>query len=112
MAGDDFLHLDIRSDNLCFVGDRALIVDGNLVCIGNSLLDIAFWLPSLHAEEGPQPEDVSPESGVFAGAISGFFASRAGLPLISSAPRVRGVQLQQLRTALPWAARVLGLPPS
>ena len=110
MAGDDFLHLDIRSDNMCFVGDRAVIVDWNLVCVGNSLLDIAFWLPSLHAEGGPRPEDVSPESGVFAAPISGFFASRAGLPLILDAPRVRDVQLQQLRTALPWAVRVLGLP--
>ena len=110
MEGDEFLHLDIRSDNLCFVGDRAVIVDWNLVCIGNSLLDVAFWLPSLHAEGGPKPEEVSPESGVFAGAISGFFASRAGQPVIPYAPRVRDVQLQQLGTALPWAARVLGLP--
>ncbi|MDP6453057.1 MAG: aminoglycoside phosphotransferase family protein [SAR202 cluster bacterium] len=111
VAGNDFLHLDIRSDNLCFVGDRAVIVDWNLTCIGNGLLDIAFWLPSLHAEGGPKPEVVSPESSVFAAPISGFFASRAGLPKIPSAPRVREVQLQQLRTALPWAVRALELPP-
>ena len=38
-------------------------------------------------------------------------AARAGLPGISDAPRVRLVQRQQLQTALPWAARALGLPP-
>jgi hypothetical protein len=43
--------------------------------------------------------------------MSGFFAARAGLPPIPTAPHVREVQLAQLRTALPWAARALGLPP-
>ena len=43
--------------------------------------------------------------------MSGYFAARAGLPVIPNAPRVRAVQLAQLRTALPWAQRALGLPP-
>ena len=43
--------------------------------------------------------------------VTGYFAARAGLPVIPHAPLVREVQLTQLRVALPWAARALGLPP-
>ena len=43
--------------------------------------------------------------------VSGFFAARAGLPEIPVAPHVRGLQRAQLRAALPWAIRALGLPP-
>ncbi len=111
VEGDDLVHLDVRSDNLCFDGERVLLVDWDLACRGNGLLDEAFWLPSLHSEGGPLPEDVSRDCSAFAALISGFFAARAGLPPIETAPLVRQVQLTQLRSALPWAVRVLGLPP-
>ncbi len=108
--GDTLVHLDVRSDNLCFSGDRVLLVDWNLAARANPLLDVAAWLPSLHSEGGPLPEDTLPNEPELAALISGFFASRAGLPTIEAAPRVRGVQLEQLRSALPWAVRSLGLP--
>lgn len=111
IEGDEFTHMDIRSDNLCFVDDRVVIVDWNLAVRANSLLDIAAWLPSLEAEGGPSPEQVCPEASVFAGFVSGYFAARAGLPPIKDAPLVRRVQLEQLLTSLPWAVRALGLPP-
>jgi hypothetical protein len=41
--------------------------------------------------------------------VAGFFASRAGQPVLPHAPLVRSIQLQQLKTALPWATRALGL---
>lgn len=111
LEGEEFVHLDVRSDNLCFDGGRTLLVDWNHACRGNGLSDVAAWLPSLQAEGGPAPEEVSTEASVFAGIVSGYFAARAGKPIISNAPRVRGVQLAQLRTALPWAVRALDLPP-
>ena len=46
-----------------------------------------------------------------AAAVSGFFAARAGLPQVLDAPRVRWIQQVQLKMALPWAVRVLDLPP-
>jgi hypothetical protein len=52
-----------------------------------------------------------PDAPEVAAWVAGFFAARAGLPVIPDAPRVRVVQRQQLETALPWAARALGLPP-
>jgi hypothetical protein len=110
LQGDDLLHLDVRSDNLCFRDDLAFLVDWNHVARGNALLDLAAWLPSLVSEGGPLPEDVSPDAGIFAAALAGYFCSRAAMPPIPDAPRVRRVQLEQARTALPWAARWLGLP--
>lgn len=43
-------------------------------------------------------------------AIAGFLAARAGLPEPPFATSLRELQLGQLRVALPWAARELGLP--
>ena len=111
-AGEALLHLDVRSDNICLHDGRAVLVDWNLVTVGNPQLDVAFWLPSLEAEGGPAPEDVLPDADPrLVAAVAAFFCARAGRPPIPTAPRVREVQLVQARTALPWAARTLGLPP-
>lgn len=115
LDGDALVHGDVRSDNLCIRAGRALLVDWNLAAAGNALFDLISWLPSLHAEGGPPPEELGvqrePGAPELIALIAGFFAARAGLPRIPHAPRVRDVQLQQLRVALPWAARTLGLPP-
>ena len=42
--------------------------------------------------------------------VSGFFASRCGLPHIPDAPGVRDFQKRQLTAVLPWMCRSLGLP--
>ena len=108
LGGGDFLHLDVRSDKLCFLPDRTVLVDWNWACVGNGLFDLAAWLPSLHAEGGPAPETILPGQPEMAAALSGFWAARAGLPR----PVARqAVLLSQLKTALPWAARALGLAP-
>ena len=108
--GSELLHVDVRSDNICLLEDRVVFVDWNNTCLGNGLFDIAARLPSLHAEGGPAPWSIMPGAAGFACAASGYFAARAGLPPIPTAPEVRTVQLQQLRSALPWAIRELGLP--
>jgi hypothetical protein len=111
LVGDAILHFDIRSDNLCFDRDRVVLVDWNIACRGAGDLDVAFWLPSLESEGGPAPETILPDAPEYAALVAGFFASRAGLPVIPEAPQVRNVQLSQLKMALPWAIRALGLPP-
>jgi hypothetical protein len=108
--GAALCHFDIRSDNLCFLGDRAIFIDWNCACRGNPSLDIGFWLPSLAAEGGPLPETILPDAPEVAAFVSGYFAARAGQPQIPDAPHVRSVQVRQLRTALPWVVRALGLP--
>ena len=112
LAGEDLVHLDVRSDNLCFVEDRAVLVDWNWACRGNGRVDIAAWLPSLHLEGGPLPETILPDEPSLAAAISGYFAARAGRPARNAQEaRVRALQFAQLRVALPWAVRALALPP-
>ncbi len=111
LRGEALTHTDVRSDNLCILGDRAILVDWNWTRKGNPSTDLAFWLPSLHLEGGPTPETFLPDGGPFAALISGYLAARAGLPIILDAPRVRKIQLDQLMIALPWAMRALGLPP-
>lgn len=110
--GQDLLHLDVRSDNICFRADgSAVLVDWNWACLGNGAFDIACWAPSLHSEGGPLPEKIAPGALEFAAWLAGFFGAQAGRPIVPDAPHVRTVQKKQLTVALPWAARVLGLPP-
>lgn len=110
LQGETLCHYDVRSDNLCFVDGAAKLIDWNLACPGNPKFDRGFFLPSLHAEGGPPPWELMPDEPDLAAGISGFFAARAGLPIILRAPGVRRVQLQQLVPALEWACRELGLP--
>jgi aminoglycoside phosphotransferase (APT) family kinase protein len=111
IEGDAVLHLDVRSDNLCIAERGAVLVDWNHACVGNPDLDVACWLPSLRLEGGPEPDEILPRAAGLAALLAGFFGCRAGLPAPETAPQVRGFQLAQLRVALPWAARELGLPP-
>lgn len=111
VAGDSLLHCDLRSDNLCIHQGRAVIIDWNLVCRGNAKFDLGFWLPSLEAEGGPPPETILPDAPEISAVVSGFFAARAGLPIIPNAPFVRHIQQVQLKTALPWVVRAMNLPP-
>ena len=109
LAGDAFLHLDVRSDNLCFRHGRVVMIDWNSACVGNPDLDLVAWLPSLRLEGGPEPWELCSDSGGLAALVCGYFASRAGLPAPATAPRVRQLQRRQAEVALPWAARELGL---
>lgn len=111
LDGDDLLHFDVRSDNICLLPARVVLVDWNSACRGNGVFDIVAWLPSLRAEGGPPPEEIVPDAGPLAAVAAGHWASKAGLPAVPGAPRVRAVQLSQLREALPWVVQVLGLPP-
>ncbi|HUS61500.1 MAG TPA: hypothetical protein VMY34_04830 [Acidimicrobiales bacterium] len=112
IEGDALLHFDFRSDNICIRDGRALLVDWNLLCRGNPMLDQAFFAESLTVEGGPPPWDLLPAAppGIVS-VLAGFFAARAPGPPLPRSPRVRSMQLAQLRICLPWAARALGLPP-
>jgi hypothetical protein len=111
LDGDAFLHLDVRSDNLCFRRGEVILVDWNWAVVGNPDLDLVAWLPSLRLEGGPEPWELVPDSKGLAALMAGFFASFAGLPPPPTAPNVREIQRRQAEVALPWAARELGLSP-
>lgn len=111
LAGDTVLHSDVRSDNLCLRRSGVCcLIDWNHTSRGAAWVDAAFWSASLRAEGGPPPESLLGQVPGQAAVVSGYFAARAGLPIIPQAPRVRAVQLQQLSSALPWVIRALSLP--
>jgi len=109
-SGDSLLHLDVRGDNLFLREGRAVLVDWNWAEIGNPVVDRAFWAPSLQLDGGPAPEVVVGHEPELAAAVAGFFAWHAAQPVEEASPAIRAFQLAQLRLALPWAARALGLP--
>ena len=111
LAGEDLLHLDVRSDNLCFVGDTVKLVDWNWAVRGDRRFDVAAWLPSLAAEGGPPPwEVVGPGYGEYAALLAGFWARQAPTPAPPGGSDVRELQRRLLTIALRWAARDLDLP--
>jgi hypothetical protein len=102
----------VRSDNIAFVEGRAILVDWNWSSRGNPDVDVAAWLPSLHAEGGPEPDALYDGPPELIALVAGVWASGVGLPPPPTAdPSMRATQLAQLRVALPWASRALGLPP-
>ena len=105
--GDRVCHLDVRSDNICFVGDRAVLVDWNWTSLANPALDLAAWLPSARVEGGPAPWELLRDAGVLAAFVAGVWAAVAGLPPPETAPYVRDVQRRQLAVALDWIDRDL-----
>jgi hypothetical protein len=112
LDGDGVVHFDARSDNLCLLHDRTVLVDWNLLCRGNPLVDHLFFAQTVTMDGGPPPWELLPDADPAGVAIiAGFFADRGPGPPIPTAPGVRPAQLAQLRICLRWAARALGLPP-
>jgi len=111
LTGSELLHLDIRSDNICILGDRVVFVDWNWACVGNSMFDVICWLPSVALEGGPAPEQIVAGEPNLVALIAGFWAFRAGLPPPHPGSEVREIQRKQLDIALPWSVKLLGLPP-
>jgi hypothetical protein len=87
LEGDALLHFDVRSDNVCFRQGAAVLVDWNWTSVGNRWIDVAAWLPSLHAEGGPRPEDVAPAvPPELAAVVASYLCAHAGRPPIPTAP--------------------------
>jgi hypothetical protein len=111
LAGADLVHMDVRSDNICFVGKRAILVDWNWACVGNGVFDLILWLPSLKLEGGPDPQSIISGEANLVALMTGYFAHRAPMAPPHPQSKVRDLQLEQLKVCLPWCADLLGLPP-
>lgn len=110
LEGNSLVHVDVRSDNLCFYGDRTLLIDWNWARRGNPKVDLIFWLPSLHSEGGPPPWEITLDEPELIAAVAGFYAARAPQPIHKQGGTIRQLQLRMLKSALPWAVRALNLP--
>ena len=112
LQGQSIVHFDLRSDNVCVRNGRAFLVDWNWACLGNPAVDVAFWIPSLAAEGGSEPEDVLPTApGVpeLAAMVAGYLAWNATKPDLRPGCVLRTNQRNWLRAALHWSARTLDL---
>jgi hypothetical protein len=112
LDGSSLVHFDVRSDNLCLLDDRVVLIDWNNTARGRADFDVIAFAQSVTMEGGPPPHEIVPDADpAIVAMLTGYFARSAPKPVIPDAPRVRDVQLAQLRVCLPWAARVLDLPP-
>lgn len=110
--GQALVHLDVRSDNLCFMPDRGVVFfDWSWASRGNAAIDLAAWVPSLHAEGGGPLSRFAAVPPELVALTSGYWASRATRPAPTSGSTVRSLQATQVKSALLWIALLLGLPP-
>jgi hypothetical protein len=110
LAGPRLVHGDFRSDNLGIVDGRAIAVDWGAGARGRPDYDVVSFAISTAAETRSAPEAIANSAdpslvGVFAGTYA-HAAANSSIP----AP-IRNQLLSFLLVALPWAARLLQLPP-
>jgi hypothetical protein len=110
LDGDALVHYDVRSDNLCLLDDRVVLVDWNNTLRGRADFDVTCLAESIAFETGESPESILPDADpLLVTMLAGYFAWSAGQPPIPHAPGVRPIQRQQLGVCLPWMTRLLGL---
>lgn len=112
LDGDDLVHFDVRSDNMCFIKNKLILIDWDWASLGNPKIDIATWLPGLHSQGGPEPSTLLPNQPEIAAWLSGCWAARAALPAPwKHGKQLRKLQFRQLKSALGWVIRELELNP-
>jgi aminoglycoside phosphotransferase (APT) family kinase protein len=109
LAGSALVHGDVRSDNVCFAGDRTVLVDWGQALRGHPHHDLTTALSTLPLEGGPDPFDILPEGGAWAAYHAGRSARFAYRE--TNAPEwFRNVVKRISTICLTWAARSLDLP--
>lgn len=106
IEGASLVHMDIRSDNTCFVGNKAVFIDWNHACIGNPKIDTLFWLPSLHLEGGPAPWDFKINEPELLAQILGYFVYNSSLEVPHQGSDLRNFQRKQLEVVYEWLNRL------
>ncbi len=121
VSGYRLVHQDLRGDNVLIrdADGRALIVDWPHARRGAAFCDLVGWLPALHLEGGPSPEEMLVSHPVgraadpdavtaFVVAITGYFVSMSLLPPPPGIPHVRAFQRAQGEVCLDWLQQRLG----
>jgi hypothetical protein len=107
-AGNALVHNDVRSDNVCFLDDRVVLVDWSNARRGNAKIDVAQLAVTLAIEGGPDPYDVL-DDGSLAAWQAGLLLTKA-VDLRGQAPDWLVRVFERCSTvALTWAARCLDL---
>ncbi|HEY9290899.1 MAG TPA: phosphotransferase [Microlunatus sp.] len=109
LGGEALVHNDVRSDNLCFLGQRVVFVDWAQAFRGNPEYDVATAASTLPLEGGPDPFDVLPDGGHWAAFSAGRCVFRA-LHETDAPDWFRRVLQRIAVICLSWASRSLDLP--
>lgn len=113
LRGTKLVHNDVHSGNVCFPPGRAVLTDLATAAQGNPELDVAFAIVSVMVEGALLPDrSLLTDEGAWAARLAGHNAIEASSPLPAWAEpgsTLRHDQLKDLRVALPWAARAIGL---
>lgn len=122
IAGDSFVHADIRSDNTLITEDSsAVFVDWTTCCRGASWLDIASMAASVSLEGGPQPQELLARSEVeissedliaFVTGMSGYFVHASRRPAPPGMPTVRDHQRDKGVITTKWLRQLLNDRPA
>jgi hypothetical protein len=110
LSGDALVHNDVRSDNVCFRGERVVLVDWSEARRGSPRFDLANFLGGGVIEDGPDPYTHMPDATGFAAWRAAQLANRA-LHEHSSPRWLLAVFARMARAHLAWAAKCLELPP-
>lgn len=112
-AGSTLLHTDIRADNILITPNRVVFVDWPHARVGAPWVDLAWFLPSVAMQGGPEPESVfwshpsarsadrHAVAAVVTG-IAGFFIHGATEDPPPGLPTLRPFQLAQGIEAVRW----------
>jgi hypothetical protein len=108
-TGDALVHNDVRSDNVCFIGDRAVLVDWTNARRGPAVFDRAEFALTYAIEGGPPPHVLVPDADLVPVWLASLqlyrvaeFRGQAPAWLVSVFERLAVI-------ALDWAARCLRL---
>jgi len=112
LEGDSLVHTDIRSDNLCFLPDRTVLIDWNWAVKGNPEFDKIYWLGTAYAENALLPWEYGVTQKELVVALAGFYAHQASLPAPAGAfgTHIRGLQSSLAKAFIDWAIKVYDLP--
>ncbi len=112
--GDDLVHNDIWSGNICFIGaTHPVLIDWGAAVRAHRRVDLAWTLLQVRIY-GCRTELEFPDEPVYAAYASAELAFDAASPLPSWAAPGSTLRLEQARDVPPilrWTADVLGLPP-
>jgi Phosphotransferase enzyme family len=111
-TGDELVHYDVWSANLCFAQRGVVFVDWAAARVGNRWVDVGYALLSVRAEGGTSPALEIPNEAGLAAYIAGSVVREVTAPLPNWAQpgsTLREDQRGDLVHALRWVGEALGL---